>query len=219
MQDVIERQLKSMFDREVRVHGSGRTDAGVHALAQVFHFDADWRHGSGKLLAALQSGLPRTIQIRSVRPVSQDFHARFSAKGKVYYYQLHRGGQADPFRHPFCWSVYQQLDLASMRSAAQRLVGRHDFRAFSASNGGEKDDTVRHLRRLEITGRGARLRVTAEADGFLYKMARSLVGGLVAVGEGKLAPADLEGMLHSGRRTHAIQTAPARGLFLARVRY
>jgi tRNA pseudouridine38-40 synthase len=219
VQDVIERQLRAIFRREVRLHGSGRTDAGVHALAQVFHFDAAWKHGVAKLVAALQSGLPRTIQIRSARPVAQDFHARYSARGKIYFYQLHLGGPADPFLHPFCWSVCQKLNLENMRLGADRLTGRHDFRAFSATNGLEDGDTVRDLRRLEITGRGARVRVTVEADGFLYKMVRSLVGALVAVGEGKLTPAQLEAILRSGRRTHAVQTAPARGLFLARVLY
>jgi tRNA pseudouridine38-40 synthase len=219
VQDLIERHLRSLFDREVRVHGSGRTDAGVHALGQVFHFDADWRHGPAKLLAALQSRLPRTMLIRSVRRALPDFHARFSARGKIYVYQLHQGGQADPFLHPYCWSVHQKLDVERMRAGAQCLAGRHDFRAFSASNGVEKEDTVRHLRRLEIRGRGARLSVTAEADGFMYKMVRSLVGGLVAVGQGKLTVAQLEAILRSGRRTHAIQTAPAHGLFLKRVLY
>jgi tRNA pseudouridine38-40 synthase len=219
VQDIIERCLRSVFKREVRIHGSGRTDAGVHALGQVFHFDAGWRHGAAKLLAAVQSGLPRTIQIRSVRQAPRDFHARFSARGKIYFYQLHHGGRADPFLHPFCWSVHQKLDVESMRAGAQRLTGRHDFRAFSALNRVGKEDTVRQLSRLEITGRGARLRVTAEADGFLYKMVRSLVGALVAVGEGKLTPAEVEAILRSGRRTHAVQTAPARGLFLARVLY
>jgi tRNA pseudouridine38-40 synthase len=106
-----------------------------------------------------------------------------------------------------------------MRTAARRLLGRHDFRAFAAFNGVEKEDTVRHLRRLDLTGGGTRLRLTAEADGFLYKMVRSLVGTLVAVGQGKLTPAQVAAILQSARRTHAIPTAPAQGLFLARVLY
>ena len=219
VQDAIERQLGRVFGRTVRIHGSGRTDAGVHALGQVFHFDADWRHGADRLVAALRAGLPPTVEVRSVRPAPPGFHARFSARGKVYRYQVHQGGPAGVFLHPFCWSVPQALDLAAMRAAAAGLTGRHDFRAFSALNRVERDDTLRNLRRLEITRRGALLRFTAEADGFLYKMVRSLAGALVAVGQGKLTPARVEGLLRSGRRTHAVQTAPARGLFLVRVRY
>jgi tRNA pseudouridine38-40 synthase len=219
LQDVIERRLKRMLGRSVRICGSGRTDAGVHALGQVFHFDADWAHGPAKLLSALRDGLPPTIQVRSVRRVPPSFHARFSAVGKIYFYQLHQGGPADPFRHPYCWSLPQRLDVAAMRTAARRLTGHHDFRAFSALNGTKKEDTVRHLRRLDVTRRGARLRITAEADGFLYKMVRSLVGALVTVGRGKLTPVQVEAFLHTGQRTHAVQTAPAQGLFLAQVLY
>jgi tRNA pseudouridine38-40 synthase len=139
--------------------------------------------------------------------------------GKIYFYQLHHGGPADPFLQPFCWSIHQKLNVKAMRAAARHLTGRHDFRAFSANHGAKREDTVRRLRRLDVTGRGARLRITAEADGFLYKMVRSLVGALVAVGQGKLTRAQIEAILRGARRTHAIQTAPAQGLFLARVQY
>jgi tRNA pseudouridine38-40 synthase len=217
VQDWIERRLRQVLGRDIRIHGSGRTDAGVHALGQVFHFDAAWAHGAPKLLAAMRAGLPPAIQMRSVRPVASSFHARFSAAGKVYFYQLHQGGPADPFLHPFCWSIPRRLEVGAMRDAARCLTGRHDFQAFAAFNGVNRENTVRHLRRLDLTGRGARLRITAEADGFLYKMMRSLVGALVAVGQGKLTPAQLEAILHGTRRTPAVQTAPAQGLFLARV--
>ena len=219
VQDVIERRLAAILGRAVRIHGSGRTDAGVHALGQVFHFDAAWRHGAEKLRAALGGGLPPAIQVRSVRTAPRSFHARFSAAGKVYFYQLHVGRPADPFRYPFCWSVPRWLDVAAMRRAARLLVGRHDFRAFAAANGGPGGGTVRHLRRLAISGRGARWRITAEGDGFLYKMVRSVAGALVAVGQGRLSPAQVGEILRSGRRPALVQTAPARGLFLARVRY
>ncbi len=219
VQDVIERRLAAILGRAVRIHGSGRTDAGVHALGQVFHFDAAWRHGAARLRAALGGGLPPTIQVRSVRPAPPGFHARFSAKGKVYRYQLHVGGPADPFLHPFCWSVPRRLEVAAMRRAARQLAGRHDFRAFAAANGGAGGGTVRHLRRLAIAGRGARWRLTAEGDGFLYQMVRSLAGALVAVGQGRLSPEQIGEILRSGRRTALVQTAPAQGLFLVRVRY
>lgn len=219
VQDVIERRLKWILDRDVRIHGSGRTDAGVHALAQVFHFDAAWPHGPEKLLAAFRGGLPPTLQVKSARLAPSTFHARLSATGKIYFYQIHHGGAADPFLHPFCWSIHRPLDVAAMRAAAKKLAGRHDFRAFAAVNGPERETTVRHLRRLEVAGRGARLRITAEADGFLYKMMRGIVGALVAAGQGKLAPAQVGALLRAGRRTNAVQTAPAQGLFLSRVLY
>ena len=219
LQDVIEARLAEIFSCPVRIHGSGRTDAGVHARGQVFHFDGAWRHGPAKLAAALRAGLPATVQIKSVRPAAADFHARFSAVGKIYTYDLNVG-DAEPFVRPYCWMVFRPLDLAAMKAAAAVLRGRHDFRAFTAAHGAaEEKDTVRHLRRLELARRGRRLRITAEADGFLYKMVRGLVGTLVAVGEGRLSVAEVRAALDSRRRTSRVPTAPPQGLFLARVLY
>ncbi|HEY4989113.1 MAG TPA: tRNA pseudouridine(38-40) synthase TruA, partial [Opitutaceae bacterium] len=210
VQDCIENRLAAVLGVATRTHSSGRTDAGVHASGQVFHFEAAWVHGPGKLAAALRHKLSRAIQIISVREASDNFHARFSAKGKVYEYHIHLG-DADPFTRPFCWAILRPLDVGAMRAAAAVLEGRHDFKAFSAMNGeepGETGDTVRDLRRLRVLVRGRNLRVVAEAEGFLYKMVRSLVGGLVAVGEGKLTPSDIESILASGVRTARVQTAP-----------
>jgi tRNA pseudouridine38-40 synthase len=218
VQDHIERRLAEILGRPIRIHASGRTDAGVHARAQVFHFDAAWSHGAEKLQRALNTGLPAAIQITRLRPARPDFHARFSAQGKRYVYFV-RQDRADPFADPFCWSVGRPLDVAAMRATAARLVGRRDFRAFSASRGEEEPDTVRELRRLDVIGRGRQLRIVAEADGFLYKMVRSLVGALVAVGMGKLTPEQVVALLDGKRRTHAVHTAPAKGLFLWKVFY
>ena len=218
VQDFIERRLAIVLGRHTRIHGSGRTDAGVHARAQVFHFDAAWPHGAATLGRALRTGFPSGIQVTSVRAVRGEFHARFSAKGKTYVYQLDQG-RADVFRDPFCWSVGRPLDVAAMRRAAAALRGRHDFKAFSATGGEERETTVRNLTRLDVLGSGRRLRVLAEADGFLYKMVRSLVGALVAAGLGKLSVNDIKRILTSGTRTNEVQTAPAKGLCLWRVKY
>jgi tRNA pseudouridine38-40 synthase len=237
VQDVIEARLREIVGKPVRIHGSGRTDAGVHAAGQVFHFDADWAHGPEKLAAALVAGLPTTIQIVRMCRAAPAFHARFSALGKTYRYRIHLG-DADPFTRPYCWMRFRPLDLPAMQAAAAVLRGRHDFRAFSARVGGkagnagvrgadgaageageESADAVRDLRRLDLVRRGRLLTVTAEADGFLYKMVRSLVGALVAVGEGRMDAARLAEMLASGRRTAVVQTAPPQGLCLLRVRY
>ena len=218
IQDVIEARLAQIFKGPLRIHGSGRTDAGVHAHGQVFHFDAEWGHGTGKLLAAFRVGLPASIQIKSVVPVAAAFHARFDATGKRYDYHVHLG-DADPFTRPYCWTVFKPLDVSTMQAAAKLLHGRHDFRAFTALNGPAREDTVRTLRRLDVTGRGRRLKITAEADGFLYKMVRSLAGVIVSVGEGRLTLTDIRTILHSKVRTAAVQTAPPQGLFLTKVFY
>jgi tRNA pseudouridine38-40 synthase len=218
VQDVIETRLATLFQRQIRIHGSGRTDAGVHALGQVFHFDADWRHGPTKLMIAMRVGLPASIQIKSVRRVSKDFHARFTAIGKQYEYRIHIG-DATPFVRPYCWTVYRALSLELMENAARELRGTHDFRAFTVLNGPAREDTTRELRRLSLSRRGKVIRIVAEADGFLYKMVRSLVGVLVAAGENRLPADRISKLLTERKRTAEVQTAPAQGLFLMKVFY
>ena len=218
IQDLIEKQLQKICGRPIRIEGSGRTDSGVHALAQVFHFDAAWPHGAAKLRLALQTGLPRTIQLKSIRRAAADFHARFDARGKIYCYRLHLG-EADPFLTPYRWSLNRPLDWAAVKAAAKVLRGKHDFWAFSGENDRTYETTVRDLRRLVIVRRGQEVTITFEADGFLYKMVRSLTGALVNVGLGKLNPADVAGLIKTRRRIPAVVTAPSQGLFLVKVLY
>jgi tRNA pseudouridine38-40 synthase len=218
IQDVIEARLAQILEKPVRIEASGRTDAGVHARAQVFHFDAEWRHGAERFHAALRSCLPPGIQIVSLRPTKADFHARFSATGKRYIYYLHLG-DADPFTRPYTWPILRPLDIEAMRAAAAVLVGKQDFRAFTAYNGKEREDTVRHIRRLDVVRRGKIIRLIVEGDGFLYKMVRSIAGALVKVGEGRSSPAEVKAILVSRQRTEAVLTAPPQGLFLDKVFY
>gem|GEM_PF-100893 len=218
IQDVIEAALAPLVGGPTRIHASGRTDAGVHAHGQVFHFDAAWKHGADKLRAALRSKLPPSIQIKSIRAVAPDFHARFSATGKIYHYHLFLG-EPDPFTRPYVWSIERSLDLEAMKAAAALLQGKQDFRAFSALNGPPKEDTVRDLRRFDLTTHGQGVQIHAEGDGFMYKMVRSLVGALVAVGDRKLSLEQLADLLRSGKRIPLISTAPPQGLFLVEVLY
>lgn len=218
IQDLIEARLLEILKVPTRIHGSGRTDAGVHALGQVFHFDADWRHGPEKLLAAFRIGLPEKIQISAISAAAPHFHARFWATGKRYEYRINLG-DADPFQRPYCWMIFRPLDVVKMNEAAALLRGRHDFTSFSALNGSLREDSIRELRTLEVAQRGRRLTITAEADGFLYKMVRSLVGALVSAADGKLTPARLREILEARKRTEEIKTAPPQGLFLKRVFY
>ena len=218
IQDAIERQLRRVVGRDIRLQGSGRTDSGVHALAQVFHFDAAWSHGADRLRVALQTGLPRTIQLKTLRRAAPEFHARFDAKGKVYRYHVCIG-TPDPFTAPFCWSVRRELDWPAVAATARVLRGRHDFWAFSGENDRTYETTVRDLRRLDVKRTGRRVTFTFEADGFLFKMVRSLTGALVNAGLGKLTPATVAELLKTRRRIPLVVTAPAQGLFLVKVLY
>jgi len=201
-------------------HGSGRTDAGVHARGQCFHFDGDWSHDAGKLIRALHSKLPTSIRIQSARRVGEDFHARFSVKGKRYFYRYHLG-RADPVDERYVWACRDlPLDLEAMRKAAECLTGTHDFTAYSASHGKENDpNPVKTITRMGLRTRGKHLRLEVEGSGFLYRMVRSFAGALYAAGRGRLSPAEIQDILESKQRTHRIVTAPSKGLFLDKVFY
>lgn len=222
LQDILEARLTTVFKKPIRIHGSGRTDSGVHAHGQVFHFDFDWKHSADALREALVSGLPASIRIYDLEHVGNDFHARFSAKGKYYAYQIYLG-YAPPHETRYYWSLgNRKLDVDLMQDAAQRLLGLHDFRAFAATrgDGSEADENpLKEMRRLDIKVDGPRIRIETEASGYLYKMVRSLVGCLVDVGLGKLNPEAIEATLKSKKRTEQIVTAPPQGLWLEQVYY
>lgn len=225
IQDLLEKQLHSVFKKPIRIHGAGRTDSGVHARGQVFHFDAPWEHDARTLHRALSSGLPESLLITRLREAPEGFHARYGATGKRYLYRLYLG-YAPPTETRYCWSLGDRdssLNLAAMEDAANRLVGTHDFSAFGASRGrggrDERENPVKELRRLELSVRGRRMSIVTEGSGYLYKMVRSLAGTLVEVGRERLTPNDVERILCGRTRTHEVPTAPAKGLSLERVYY
>ena len=170
VQNHLEAALSKIFDQPVLTHGSGRTDAGVHARGQCFHFDAEWRHDGGKLMRALHSILSKSIRIESARVVSDDFHARHSAKGKRYSYRYYLG-RANPIEERYLWDCRSvPLDLDAMREAASLLVGRHDFTAFGASHGKDNDpDPVKTIHRLDLQQSGKSIRLVTEGSGYLYR--------------------------------------------------
>jgi tRNA pseudouridine38-40 synthase len=220
VQNIIELELSRIFAQDVKTHGSGRTDAGVHARGQCFHFDANWKHAPEKLIRALHATLPTTIRIRSLKQVTEDFHARFSVTGKRYIYKFYLG-RADPMADRYVWACRDiPLDLEAMNIAAACLVGTHDFTALSASHGKDNDpNPVKTVHRLEIKQRGKDLTLTTEGSGYLYRMVRGFAGALYAVGRGRLTPGEITKILESKQRTHHIVTAPAKGLSLDRVFY
>ncbi|MFO8027071.1 MAG: tRNA pseudouridine(38-40) synthase TruA [Opitutales bacterium] len=220
VQNHLEAALSRILNTTTLTHGSGRTDAGVHARGQCFHFDADWRHDHRKLIRALHSILPTTIRVNSLRRVGDAFHARHSAVGKRYTYHYYLG-RADPLQARYLWACRSvPLDLEAMGEAAGHLTGRHDFSAFGATHGKDSDpNPVKTIHRLELKQHGKHITLTTEGSGYLYRMVRSLAGGLYSVGRGRLTPDAIKEILHSKKRTHRIVTAPAKGLCLEKVFY
>ncbi|WP_269524132.1 tRNA pseudouridine(38-40) synthase TruA [Coraliomargarita parva] len=220
VQNHLEAALSRIFDRQVLIQGSGRTDAGVHARGQCFHFDADWPHPPDKLLRALHSILPVTIRIESAAQVPDDFHARHSAVGKRYSYRYYLG-RANPLEQRYLWACRDvPMRWEAMLDAAERLVGTHDFTAYGATHGKDNDpNPVKTIHRLDLSRKGRHITLVTEGSGYLYRMVRSLAGALYWVGRGRLTPEDITRILESRQRTHRIVTAPAQGLCLDRVFY
>jgi len=222
VQELIEKSLIKIAGKHVVIHGSGRTDAGVHARAQVASCSLTTHHSPLTILRALNANLPEDIRMLRVQEVDAKFHARFSARSKEYRYQIDCGAVADPFLLRYAWHHPRHLQVGAMRRAARLLRGRHDFAALSANPmrpASRARGTVRTISKLTVSKRGDLLTISVCADGFLYKMVRSIVGALVKVGEGKLTVDELGDLVRSKKRTAAVETAPARGLFLWRVKY
>lgn len=214
----VESALLEVLREEVRVHGSGRTDAGVHGRGQVAHFDTASTLPPKNIRDGANTFLPPTISIVEVCEAPPDFHARYSARAKIYRYLVFRRKVRSPLWEGRAYHFPDPLDLGLMEAAAERLRGKHDFSAFTAA-GSSVEDTVRELARLEITTRGELLSFEFEADGFLYKMVRNLVGTLLEVGKGKIEPGETAAIIESRDRKLAGPTAPACGLCLERVIY
>jgi tRNA pseudouridine38-40 synthase len=222
IQDNLENALRQICSEPVRVHGAGRTDAGVHALAQCAHVDLPARRYSAeRWRSALNGVLPPAIRIMQCRFVSESFHARFSAKGKIYRYRIWNGDVLLPLENGRVWHLREPLDRVTIAASATWFVGRHDFASFAANRGAPVTDTKRSIRRVQVRNSGPLLSIEFEADGFLYKMVRLMVGALVEVGLGKASPEEIQSRLHHSKRrfSHARHVAPAAGLFLVRVRY
>ncbi len=222
VQEKIEAALARLFPSHPRVHGSSRTDAGVHALGLVAHLEvprAECRMAPRKLALALNAWLPEDIRVLSAARARKEFHARFDAVGKQYRYFVWNHPAMNPLLRRTAWQVRRPLDRSAMRRAAPLFVGRHDFRAFTANPGYARQSTVRTLTRCDLKQSGRLLTFIIEGDGFLYKMCRGIVGTLVQVGLGKFPAQGVRGMLAKKDRRVAGMTAPAHGLVLWKVVY
>lgn len=232
VQDYIEKALSRVAKTGIRIHASGRTDTGVHAVAQVVHFDTpegvtmnpyNW-------VPAVNTKLPATIRIMDCEEVAEDFHARFSATSKTYTYDLCMAPVLPPMLAGRAWHLPRQLDLASLEQALQILQGEHCFRAFAAKRGNETEDTVyvRNLLecRLKVTSLG--YQISYQGSGFMYKMVRLLTGAAIYTAQGRLRLDELEALLDQSIEFPGLPDrtfknspfcAPADGLVLERVNY
>lgn len=218
VQDHLESAFAKICGSRIVVHGAGRTDAGVHALAQCAHVEvprgsldlATWR-------AALNANLPREIRVVKCSRAAKGFHARFSAKGKIYTYRIWNDAIHSPFEVGRSWHLPGTLDLPALWAEAKKLTGTHDFASFAANRGKPVKDTVRTIREIKIKKRGPLLTLTFEGDGFLYKMVRLLTGSLVRCAQHRAEPQWIDELL--ARKLKTSFAAPADGLCLTRVIY
>ena len=217
IQGRLESALSDIFGKSIEIHGSGRTDAGVHAAGQVASFTAPL-YDRKRLLSQLRHRLPEDIGILSVDYVPERFHARLSATEKTYCYRVWNSSKPDVFGRLYRTPVPQTLDQKAMEEAMSLCLGKHDFLAF-CSNKHFKKSSVRRLYEFSLRREGEELCFTLRADGFLYNMVRILVGTVLEVGMGQRKPNTIPALFESRIRENAGETAPARGLCLMEVRY
>lgn len=218
VQQVLEEAIRTITGESVSVAGSGRTDAGVHALGQVASFRVATSMEPERLKRALNAVLPEDVAVLEIEEAPEEFHARFTAHRKLYRYEILNHPQRRVLHRERRQREARPLDVEAMRKAAASLVGRHDFAAFTCS-GSNPGSTVRTLDRLDVVREGEIVAVEAEGGGFLYKMVRTIVGTLLEVGRGERPPGSMSDVLAGRDRTRAGPSAPARGLTLVSVTY
>lgn len=210
--------LEQMAGHPVEVIGSGRTDAGVHAMGQVANVHLREGFTEGEILEYLNQYLPMDIAVTVVEEVDERFHARFHATGKTYVYRIHTSTIPNVFERKYMYTYTGNLDVARMRKAAQRLVGIHDFAAF-CSNKKMKKSTVREIFSIEIEEKEQEVVISYTGEGFLQNMVRIMTGTLIEIGNGSKEPEDIEAIFESKNRERAGFTVPPEGLMLKEVTY
>jgi len=218
VQGVLEEALHRLTGETVRVEGAGRTDAGAHACGQVASFSTTASIPAMRFAAALNAVLPADVKAISSEEVPLDFHARFSASGKIYRYVLLLQDAPSPLARHRVWQIGTRLDVPAMERALPLFLGTNDFKAFCAAHS-NVTSTIRTLREASLVREGDTIDINFEGNGFLYRMVRNMVGALVAVGQYRASAADISEALTRGRRPLAFATAPAQGLYLVAIKY
>ena len=227
VQGEIEHVLRYIAGHEIHIHGTSRTDAGVHALGQCASFDWDCPMPVEKLPEVMnrrfgaggegRSGAPGDIRILSAEVMDDDFHARYSCRGKTYRYVIDKTGDIFLRNRAFQYPGAAELDAAAMREAASHIIGTHDFKCFETAGGTPRESTVRTVSALDISETDDSIIIEITGDGFLYNMVRIITGTLVEVGDGRKAASELPGIIESRDRGNAGFTAPPQGLYLKEI--
>lgn len=218
VQETLQKAVERILDHEVKIIGGARTDAGVHAMGQVVNFGTTKGIEKGGLIRGLNSMLPRDIRVRGAEDVDEAFHARYSARSKTYVYCILNRPYNSPFLSRYVLHVAQPLAIAGMKQAIKAVLGSHDFSAFKKKDEVYKSP-VREVTRAGVAVKGDMTYVIIEATGFLRYMVRNIVGTLLLIGQGRMAPDGFRTVLESGQRENAGPTAPPHGLFLREIRY
>ena len=217
VQGELQESLSNMMGSQIKVIGSGRTDAGVHAVEQVAHADVTRDIPAVNIMMGLNSSLGKDVRVVNCEDTAQEFHAQRSATGKTYRYIILNGSRPTALDRNRVWYIRQPLDLEAMVEGAAHLIGEKDFAAFKSA--GDETTTVRNLRKVDIKVEGEHILLLFEANGFLKHMVRNLTGALVEVGQGKLVPDDIRRLLLGRSRENAPKKAPPQGLTLIQVTY
>jgi tRNA pseudouridine38-40 synthase len=221
IQSLLHGAIKTIIRQDVVIIGSGRTDAGVHALGQTAHFKYCGDIDLFRFQASLNGLLPRDIRVLHVEQVPLDFHAQYSAVGKTYHYHIHQNPVQNPFGRLYSLHMREKIYCDLLQEASQLFVGEHDFTSFAneAHRGSAANDPVRTIKRLDYILEEGGFRLEFEADGFLYKMVRNIVGTLLEVSTGKRNIEEIRAIFNAKDRRQAGQAAPPHGLFLVKVSY
>ena len=217
IQGTIEKAIFDITREEVKITGSGRTDAGVHALGQVANFKINSQIPVDRIPNALNAKLPKDISIVKAEEVDEDFHSRYSAKKKTYRYQIYNSLYRSPIYADISYPVKYDLDIDKMKKEAKSLIGTYDFKGFMSS-GSSVTDTVRTIYNIEVSKSEDLIIIEIEGNGFLYNMVRIIAGTLVDIGRGRITE-NMSTIIKSKSRSMAGHTAPAHGLFLKKVDY
>ncbi len=218
VQSKLEEALSTRFQQEITIHASGRTDAGVHAIAQVIHFDTDKTFDTSSFGYSMNPLLPKDIAITSCEKVDDNFHARFDAKKKTYMYKICLCKIHSPLKRRYCHICFYDIDINKMKRACKYFIGEHDFRAFMLADE-EKQNTVREIYSLEIEQDNDELKIIISGNGFLHNMVRIIAGTLIDVGRGRIDADSIPQLINSKKHVGTGKTLEPCGLYLYKVEY